>query len=44
MFEWKHPSYYAELKRLRKIEEEKESENNQDKDPSEQSQDPQSEK
>ena len=42
MFEWKHPSYYAELRKLRKIEEEKESENNQDKDPSEQSQDPQS--
>ena len=40
MFEWKHPSYYAELRRLRKIEEEKESENTQDKDPSEQSQDP----
>ena len=42
MFEWKHPSYYAELKRLRKIEEEKESENTEDKDPSKQSQDPQS--
>ena len=44
IMEWKHPSYYAELRRLRKIEEEKESENNEDTDPSEQSQDPQSEK
>ena len=42
MFESKHPSYYPELKRLRKIEEEKESENTEDKDPSAQSQDPQS--
>ena len=42
-FVFKHPKYYEELRKQRKIEEEKESENNQDKDPSEQSQDPQSE-
>ena len=24
MFEWKHPSYYKELKKMRKIEEESE--------------------
>ena len=42
MFEWNHPSYYAELRKLRKIEEEKELENKKDKDPYEQSQDPQS--
>ncbi len=40
-FVFKHPKYYEELRKQRRIEEEKESENNQDKDPSEQSQDPQ---
>ena len=42
MFEWKHPSYYAELNKLRNIEEEKESEINVDKDSSQEPQDPQS--
>ena len=46
-FVWKHPKYYEELKqKLKKqqaSENDQELENNQDKDSSEQSQDPQSE-
>lgn len=41
-FEWKHPNYYKQLKKLLENESKKESENNEDKDPSEQPQDPQS--
>ena len=41
-FEWKHPNYYKQLKKLQENEGKKELENNEDKDPSEQPQDPQS--
>jgi len=42
-FVFRHPNYYKKLKEQQASENDRESENNQDKDPSEQSQDPQSE-
>ena len=39
-FEWKHPNYYKELKKIRESESKKELENNEDKEMSEESQDP----
>ena len=41
-FEWKHPNYYKELKKIQESESKKELENNEDKEMSEESQDPQS--
>ena len=40
-FEWKHPNYYKELKKIQENES-KELENNEDKEMNEESQDPQS--
>ncbi len=41
-FEWKHPNYYKELKKIQENESKKELENNEDKEMNEESQDPQS--
>ena len=41
-FEWKHPNYYKELKKIQESESKKELENNEDKDPSEEFKDAQS--
>jgi len=41
-FEWKHPNYYKELKKIQESENKKELENSEDKEMSEESQDPQS--
>ena len=40
-FEWKHPNYYKELKKIQENESKKELENNEDKEMNEESQDPQ---
>ena len=41
-FEWNHPNYYKELKKIQENESKKELENNEDKEMNEESQDPQS--